>query len=101
MATLWKSTKPAICDLGRWYDGTRLEIDNDGNCFALSWMTTALIGAAQSRRDTMCFVKSMKNLTGAFEGGEFGDVDNTSMVSSSGTRLPFFAAHVMIDTCLV
>ena len=85
--------KPAICGVGRWYDGCRLVIDDDGNCFGLSWMTTALVGAAQSRRHTTYFIKQLKQLMGALKKGTFGDIDSISMVSSSGILLPIYAAR--------
>lgn len=93
--------KPAICGVGRWYDGCRLVIDDDGNCFGLSWMTTALVGAAQSRRHTAHFIKQLKQLMGTLKKGALGDIDSTSMVSSNGIPLPISAAHVMIDLYLV
>ncbi|CAM9189562.1 unnamed protein product [Laminaria digitata] len=75
METLWESKKPAICDESRWYDGCRLIIDNDGNCFGLSWMTTALVWAAQSRLHSMDLIKQLADA--GKEGGAFCDLGNT------------------------
>ncbi|CAM9450533.1 unnamed protein product, partial [Laminaria digitata] len=75
LETLWKFEKPAICDLSRWYDGCRLIINDDGNCFGLSWMTTALVWAAQSRLNTMGFIKQLTDA--GKEGGAFCDLGDT------------------------
>ena len=99
VATLFKSEKPPVCGVQRWFDGCRLVIDDDGNCFGLSWMTTALIWAAQSPTRITGFIQQLMDPTNV--GGAFRDLDSTSMVSSSGIRLPFSAAHVLIDTYLV
>eukprot|EP00904_Undaria_pinnatifida_P002413 jgi/Undpi1/12172/HiC_scaffold_5.g01848.m1 len=57
--SLHNSVKPAIVSLSPWFGGYRLEVDNDGDCFGLSWMAAVLIWVAQSKGRISGFVKQL------------------------------------------
>lgn len=95
--SLHNSVKPAIVSLSPWFGGYRLEVDNDGDCFGLSWIAAVLIWVAHSKGRISEFVTQLHDA--GKKDGAFCRLGDISKVGSIGFYHPFSATCVLIDAC--
>lgn len=81
LESLQNSNRSAIGELSTWFNGYRIGIDNDGNCFGAAWMVSVLLWAVQSKGRITELVKRLQDASK--KGGAFCCLSKTSKVSSS------------------
>lgn len=67
---LVESWNPAVTYVCRWYDGVKVGIDIDGNCWGTAWLIATLLWAVQAPGRITLVIKALGAArdTGAFQG---------------------------------